>query len=236
MTALWVDMADGLRGYYARPESAGPHPAVLVFIEAFGVNGHFEELAGRLAGQGYCALVPDIYHGKTYSYDDTPNAIGHLKTLRDDTVMAEAGQALDWLACQGEVAQEKTAVLGFCMGGRLAFLANAAHARRLKAAVAFYGGGIAPEKDAAGRLPLLDRIPAMQAPLLLLYGAKDGSILPGEHGRIAAALSTANKTYSLCVFPDAGHGFFCDQRKSYHADAAARAWTLALEHLHAHLS
>ena len=41
MTALWVGIADGLRGYYARPESAGPHPAVLVFIEAFGVNGHF---------------------------------------------------------------------------------------------------------------------------------------------------------------------------------------------------
>ena len=236
MTGLWVDIADGLRGYYARPEGTGPHPAVLVFIEAFGVNGHFQELAGRLAGQGYCTLVPDIYHGKTYSYDDAQNAIGHLKTLRDDAVMAEAAASLDCLDGRAEVAQGRTAALGYCMGGRLAFLANAAHARRLKAAVAFYGGGIAPEKDAAGRPPLLDRIPAMQAPLLLLYGAKDGSILPEEHGRIAAALSAANKAYTLAVFPDAGHGFFCDQRKSYHADAAARAWTLALEHLHAHLS
>ena len=236
MTGTWVDIADGLRGYYARPSGAGSHPAVLVFIETFGVNEHFQELAARLAQQGYCALVPDIFHGKTYGYDDLPNAIGHLKTLRDDTVMAEAGQALDWLARQDEVAQGKTAVLGFCMGGRLAFLANAAHAPRLRAAVCFYGAGIAPEKDSVGRPPLLDKTPAMQAPLLLIYGAKDGSILPAEHGRIATALSAANKTYTLSVFPDAGHGFFCDRRKSYHAAAAARAWPLALEHLHTHLS
>ena len=236
MTGSWVDIADGLRGYYARPAGAGPHPGVLVFIETFGVNGHFRELAERLAQQGYCALVPDIYHGKTYGYDDLPNAIAHLKTLRDDTVMAEAGQALDWLARRDEAAKDGAAVMGFCMGGRLAFLANAAHAARLRAAVAFYGAGIAPERDTAGRPPLLEKIPAMQAPLLLIYGAKDASILPAEHGRIATALSAANKAYTLSVFPDAGHGFFCDQRKSYAAAAAARAWTLALEHLCTHLA
>ncbi len=232
----WVDIAGSLRSYYAWPESAGAHPAVLVFIDAFGVNGHFQELAGRLAREGFCALVPDIYHGRTYSYDDMQNAIGHLRTLRDETVMTEAGQALGWLDRRAEVGKGRVAALGFCMGGRLAFLANAAHANHLKATVAFYGGGIAPEKDAAGRPPLLDKIPAMQAPLLLLYGAKDGSILPAEHGRIAQALSAANKTYTLAVFPDAGHGFFCDQRKSYHAEAAARGWAMALNHLHTYLS
>ena len=226
----WLNLRADLRAWYARPVAAGPHPAVVVLIEAFGVNPHFQEVAERLARAGYCAIVPDIYHGKVYEYTDFHTAIAHLKSLDDRQVMAETAIALDALGERAEVRKDAIGALGFCMGGRYAFMANAIHARRLSATVAFYGGGIAPEKDAVGREPLLHLAPQMQAPLLLLYGAKDSSIQPDEHGRIANALSAADKRYTLTVFPDAGHGFFSDRRDSYHEAAAKEGWRLTLDH------
>lgn len=233
--AEWIDMTPELRGYLARPAGDGKHPAVLIFIEAFGVNGHFQTLAARLAEAGYVALVPDIYHGDTYDYSDRDGAIGHLRTLNDEQVMQETSHALDLLARHPSVAPIKPGVMGFCMGGRYAFLAHSAHAERVSATASFYGGGIAPLQDGLGRAPLLDRIPAMQGPLLLHYGTEDGSIAPDEHGRIAEALSRAGKRYGMQIYPGAGHGFFCDVRPSYHAAAAAEAWELTLDFFSRHL-
>jgi len=227
----WLELNPSLRAWYARPTNPGPHPAVLVFIEAFGVNEHFRELAERLAKAGYCAIVPDIYHGKVYEYTDFDGAIGHLRTLKDDQVMAEAQTTVASVLQRPEVRGPKVGVLGFCMGGRYAFLANAQLAERVAATVAFYGGGIAPDKDPAGRPPLLGHVNQMQAPLLLLYGAEDSSITPEEHGRIAAALSTAKKRYTLTVFPEAPLGFFSDRRDSYRAGPAQEGWEMTLAHL-----
>ncbi|MBU2738313.1 dienelactone hydrolase family protein [Acidithiobacillus concretivorus] len=231
----WLQLENGPRAWYARPGSNGPHPGVVIFIEAFGVNSHFQEVAERFAKAGYCAIVPDLYHGKVYEYADFDNAIGHLKTLKDDLAMQEAGLAIAELQKRPEVMKHAIGAVGFCMGGRFAFMANAVHADKLSAAVAFYGGGIAPDKDPAGRQPLLHLVEQMRAPLLLLYGADDHSITPEEHGRIAAALSTAKKRYTLTLFPGAPHGFFADPRDSYRPEAAAEGWRLTLDHFSQHL-
>ncbi|AOU97672.1 carboxymethylenebutenolidase [Acidihalobacter yilgarnensis] len=233
--AEWVDITPELRGYLARPPGEGPYPAVLVFIEAYGVNDHFQSLANRLAEAGYVALVPDIYHGHVYEYSDSDNAIAHLRGLNDEQVMGETDAALDLLVGHPAVAGSKPGVLGFCMGGRYAFLTHGTRADRVGASVAYYGGGIAPTQDRLGRVPLLDRIPSMQAPLLLHYGAADGSIAPDEHARVAEALSHAGKRYGLQVYPEAGHGFFCDQRASYHAGAADESWRLTLDFFASHI-
>ncbi len=224
ITGEWVDLADGLRGYYARPEGSGPHPSVLLYIEAYGLNDHFKRLTERFADAGFATVTPDLYHGTTYAYSDLPNAIGHLKRLDDDTVLAQTEKTLDFLAGRMEADFSTVAVVGFCMGGRYAFLANAALPSRFKAAAAFYGGGIAPVEDPLGRKSLLERVGDMQAPIHLWYGAEDQLIRPEEHGRIAEALSRAGKAYSLTVFPGVTHGFFCEDRESYDKDAAQRSW------------
>ncbi len=231
----WLDISAGLRAWYARPKENGPFPAVLVFIEAFGVNEHFQDVAERLAREGYCAVVPDSYHGRVYDYTDFSSAIGHLKTLRDAQVMAEARATLEHVRSRPEVRPGRVGVVGFCMGGRYAFMANAELADSVSVAVAFYGGGIAPEKDPAGRQPLLHLAESMQAPITLLYGAEDTSILPDEHGRIATALSRAKKRYNLSVFPDAPHGFFSDRRDSYRAGPAQAAWQITLQQFREYL-
>jgi len=223
--AEWLDLGDGLNAYYARPAGRGRFPAVIIYIEAFGVNAHFKKLARRFAREGFCAIVPDLYDGLVVDYNNLDAAIAKLRSLDDDRVMAQTRRTLDALMRRSEVKKGRVGVTGFCMGGRYTFLANAALADHVGAAASFYGGGIAPVKDGAGRRPLLDEIPAMQTPLSFYYGAKDTSILPDEIGRIAEAMAKANKRFTMTVFDDAGHGFFCEDRASYMKPAAQQAWT-----------
>lgn len=232
--AEWLEVNADLCAYYAHPAGAGPHPVVLCFIEAYGVNRHFQELAERFAAAGFCAAVPDIFHGESFGYDDREGAMGKVRTLDEPRVMAETAATLDALANRPECSMNNVALAGFCMGGRLAFRANAELSDRAAAVACFYGGGIAPRESRFGRAPLLDLVPQMHSPLLLCYGVEDQSIAPDEHGRIAEALSRAGLRYSLQVFPDAGHGFFCEERSTYSAAAAAEAWALMLDFFHRH--
>lgn len=232
----WIDLGGGLRGYYARPAGVGPFPCVVIYVEAFGLNAHFERLTERFAGAGFAALTPDLHDGATYAYTDLPGAIGHMKAMQDDAVLARTERTLDFLAARQEADGSAVAVTGFCMGGRLAFLANAALASRFRAASSFYGGGIAPVEAFFGRRPLLDRVGEMQAPIQLWYGTQDPFIRPEEHGRIAEALSRAGKPYTLTVFPGVTHGFFCEDRESYDAAAARRAWRATTEFFRDHLT
>lgn len=217
-----VEIDSRLSGFLATPDK--PIGAVLVFMEAFGITGHIQGVCERLAGHGYTALAPDIFHGKIFDYEDMEPVFENLKSLSEDSILDETGRALDWLEQETGFAAARTGVIGFCLGGRLAMRSGIEYAPRLGSIVACYGGGIAPAEDRFGRAPLTPDFGKLQAPALLVYGADDGSITPDEHGRIAEALSAAKKDYTLSVFPEAGHGFLCEQRGSYAPTAANKAW------------
>lgn len=229
----WLTGAAGrawaVRGL-AEGESLGVRPLIVLCMETFGLNAYIQSICERLAQAGYDVIAPDFFDGRTYDYDDLATALTDLRALDDGEALRRIEDALtSWQARDGEV--ERLATLGFCMGGRLAFLAHAALGARSAACVAFYGGGIAPREDHLGRPNLLDKVPAMQGPLLLHYGAEDASIGPDEHARIVEALSAARRRYSLHVYPEAGHAFCCDARAAYHAGAAGEAWALTLDFL-----
>jgi carboxymethylenebutenolidase len=231
-----VTLAQGLTGYYVRPTGAGPFPAVLVLMEAFGLNAYIKSVCDRLAKAGYAALAPDFYHGATFSYTDRQGAIGKLKSLQDSVVMAELGKAIDFLSQRKEVKANRIGVVGFCMGGRLAFLASQTFPTQIKAAVCFYGGGIAAKSDPLGRRSLLEQVSTIQAPILLIYGAEDTSIPADEHSRITLALSEQKKRYVLSVFPNAGHGFASsDRQDSYVPAAAEESWEMTFNFFDRHL-
>ncbi len=232
ITGDWIEITPDLRAWLAKPEGVASPPGVLLYIEAFGVNAHMRAVAERYARAGYIAIVPDIYHGRTFDYGDIENVRNALRGLDDQQVMRESAQAFDRLAAEG--ASGKPAAVGYCMGGRLAFLAGLELGVRLSAVVAYYGGGIGPEKDRLGRATLIERADELGPPILLHYGGKDPSIAPPEHARIAAALSSAGKRYAMSVYPEAGHGFNCDARPSYNAKAAAEARDLTQTFLDHH--
>lgn len=232
-------ISPGLEAYVVLPAGAGRHPALVVIMEAYGITSHIRSACERLAEAGFVALAPDILHGDVIPYEDAPRAMARIPTLKDETVLAEIGASLDWLAAHTRVRKGVAGIIGFCMGGRYAFLANCRLPERLQASVAFYGGSIAPEMpgpDRFGRTPPIGEAEKMQAPLFLGYGAEDPGITAAEHARIAAVLSAAKKRYSLNVYPGAGHAFLCEERANYSPAAAEQGWHDALDFLQAHLA
>jgi carboxymethylenebutenolidase len=222
-----IQITKDLPGYYVTPTGTGKFPAVIVLMEAFGLNPWCKSICDRLAQAGFAAIAPDFYRGATYAYTDVAGAVTKLKSLNDDAIMGDVGKSIDFLAGKPEITADGIGVIGFCMGGRYAFLTNAVYPTKIKAAVSFYGGGIdAAAGNPLGRKSLLDRVPAIQSPIMLMYGSEDQLIAAEEHGRIAAALSKAKKRYILNLFPNAGHGFMSDRRESFAADAAAEAWMM----------
>lgn len=219
-----ISLTHGVSGYLAKPNGV-PGIGVVVLMEAFGLNPFVKAVCERFARAGYMAIAPDIYHGDTFAYTEREAAIARLGEVDDNEAMREVGLALDALGAHG-AREGRLAIIGFCMGGRLAFLANAVHGDRLAASVSMYGGGIAPAVPRGPRKPLVDRAANLGAPQLLIYGAHDASIASDEHARIAKALSDANKRYTLAVLPDAGHAFATFDRESYHPSAAEAAWRM----------
>ena len=222
-----IQITKDLPGYYVTPAGSGKFPAVIVLMEAFGLNKWCKSICDRLALSGFAAIAPDFYRGTTYAYTDVPGAIAKLKSLNDDAIMGDVGKSLDFLGAKTEINANGIGVIGFCMGGRYAFLSNAVYPTKIKAAISFYGGGIdATPGNPLGQKSILDRVTAIQSPIMLMYGSDDQLIAADEHGRVATALSTAKKRYILNLFPNAGHGFMSDRRENYSPEAAAEAWMM----------
>ncbi|HEX4300127.1 MAG TPA: dienelactone hydrolase family protein [Gammaproteobacteria bacterium] len=233
-----VEIAPGFEGYVERPKGNGPFPGVLVIMEAFGVTGHIHNVCKRLADAGFVALAPDHFHGEVIPYDSQMDKIlDKLKSLKDEQLVKEVSQSLDWFDMQAGVRRDAHGIIGFCMGGRLAFLANCRFPIRFQASVSFYGGAIAPgvDPDRFGRTPPIGEAAKMQAPMFLGYGADDQGIPGDEHARIAKTLTDLKKRYVLSVYPGAGHAFLCEERPAYAPAVEPIAWREAIEFLHANL-
>lgn len=222
-STLRLDTPDGkMETYEARPKEGGAHPAIIVLMEAFGLNGHIKNVTERIAREGYVAIAPDLYHRepeRQVPYSELQKAVGIMNRLKDDKVMSDVGAVIKHLKAQNYVKAGSIGVTGFCMGGRFTYLAAAHHNKDIKAGVAFYGGGIPMGNPS----PLL-RTGEINAPIYLFFGGKD-PLIPADHvAQINKALTDNHKTFMMKLYPDATHGFFCDERQSYHPDAAKDAW------------
>jgi carboxymethylenebutenolidase len=228
----WLTLPGGQRAFYAFPAASGKYPVIVVLFEAFGLNAHFQELAARLARQGYCAVVPDLFMGKVFNYTELSGAMEAVKSLDENAAMQQITQTIDALRARGEADILRCGIIGFCMGGRLSFLAACKLGSKLKAAVAFYGGSIAPTgPDRLGRASVLteENLTGLSAPLFLAYGSEDHHIPPEEHARIVAALGRHKKRYTIALF-NGPHAFASEGRDSFRPDAAQQAWKMAYDH------
>ena len=122
---LSVNDGTTMRAWTARPKEEGAHPGLLVFQEAFGVNAHIRDIAGRFAREGFVAVAPELFHrtgaGFDGRYDDISSAMPHMKALADASMAADLRAAHDWL--RGAIGAELPIFsIGYCMGGRASFL------------------------------------------------------------------------------------------------------------------
>ena len=229
-----IKTSEGIEAFLARPKDQKA-PALLVNFEIFGVNGHIEDVCRRIAAEGYVALAPDYYwrlETRTVPYSDLQAALALAATLKDDVVLEDAGNCLRYLAAQQFVQDGGIGTLGFCMGGRLAFITATRYPREISAAISFYGGGLAGENRRSGQtIDPMDEAPKARCPLLLFYGGLDQHITAEHVDKFTGLLRQLGKGFQSYVYPGAGHGFFCSDRASYNAEASADAWKKALEFL-----
>ena len=222
-STVQLNTSDGkMEAHVAQPKGGGVYPGVVVIQEAFGVNDHIKKVTERIAAEGYVAIAPDIFHreeDRLIPYSDMKKAIATLQRVVDGKAMEDIGAAIAQLKSQGNVKSGSIGVTGFCMGGRLTYLAAAHHASDLKCAVPYYGGGIP-----VGNPSPLSRTGEIKCPMQLFFGAKD-QLIPQDHvEQIRAELTAKKVAFQLEVYPEAGHGFFCDERGSYHETSAKDAW------------
>lgn len=199
--------------YRARSRGASP-PVVVVVQEWWGLNDHIRDVTRRLASEGFDALAPDLYDGKTTR--DAAEAAAWMSALDMDQAVGKLRAALD---SAGEAAG-RSGVLGFCMGGSLT-LALAARDARISAAVPFYG-----------QVPGDDVLKGLKGPVLYFAAGRDTWITEAETRRLAAYLERSGLGGEVVRYPDAEHAFFNDTRKEvYRADLAAEAWSRAVAFL-----
>jgi carboxymethylenebutenolidase len=206
-----------------------PGPGLLLLQDAYGYNSYLQRVAERFAGLGLTVAVPELYHrtgnGVGLEYNDPAHPLEtnrpHMRAMTSAGMVLDVQAAYACLASMNGVAPERIAALGFCHGGRLAFLANG-HLP-LRAAVSFYGNGITGD--------LLDRARTQSGRILMFWGGSDPRIPPDEYGAVATALTAAGKDHDQVFFSDADHGFFSPAAP---APIPARvAWAMVVEFFHA---
>jgi carboxymethylenebutenolidase len=221
--------------YRAAPQRGGPFPVVLVIHEIFGVHEHIKDVCRRFARFGYYAIAPDLFarQGDAAKEPDMAKIMTEIVAKTPDAeVASDLDATLRFAAASGVADVERSAVVGFCWGGRQVWLYAARHPR-LKAAVAWYGPLAYPASASAPKNPP-DVVEALKVPTLGLYGGQDKSIPLGEIEAMRAKLAAAGDASRIVVYPDAGHAFFADYRPSYVKADAEASWREATAWLKAH--
>jgi len=210
-------------GYLATPKQ-GSGPGVIVIQEWWGLVDHIKDVCDRFADEGFVALAPDLYHGKSTK---SPDEAGRLMmALRIDEAERDLSAAAQYLLTSDSTTSDKVGVVGFCMGGALA-LYTATKNPQIGASVVFYGGHPKGKPD----------LPNFHAPVLGIYAEKDRSVTPESVRQLERQVKELGKQIDVTIYPGADHGFFNDTRPEvYNADAAADAWRRTIAFLREKLS
>ncbi|MFZ9138439.1 MAG: dienelactone hydrolase family protein, partial [Hylemonella sp.] len=217
--------------YRAMPADKKFVPVVLVLSEIFGVHEHIADVANRFARAGYLAIAPELFvrQGDAQSYGEIAKLFAEvISKVPDAQVAGDLDASLDWAAANGGD-MSRVGVTGFCWGGRQVWL-YAAHSKRIKAGVAWYGRVVGANNELTPKNPI-DIAGQLNAPVLGLYGEADTGIpLDGvEKMKVALAAGNANsKASQFVLYKDAPHAFHADYRPSYRKEAADDGWKRCL--------
>ncbi len=214
--------------YRAQPAGKKNLPVILVISEIFGVHEHIADVARRFAKQGYLALAPELFvrQGDPRAYGTAAEVIKEvISKVPDEQVMADLDACVAWAKENGGNVK-KLAITGFCWGGRITWL-YAAHNPAVKAGVAWYGRLVGDKTPLTPRHPV-DIAANLKAPVLGLYGAKDGGISLVTVNQMKEGLAKGKSASTFIVFKDSGHAFHADYRPSYVAADAKEGWQQCL--------
>lgn len=200
-------------------------PGLIVLQEAFGVNHHIRDVADRFTAQGFVVIAPELYHRSAPPYFEASyNDFGPIRPLMEAMTIegteADLKAAYHWLSQHELVNPANIFSIGYCMGGRVSFLANAT--LPLAAGVSYYGGGIKA---------IADKAKTVSGRHLFFWGGLDKHIGQDQIDAVINAMDEAGKEYINVKISYADHAFACDERPAYNEKATREAWALTLAFL-----
>jgi carboxymethylenebutenolidase len=211
-------------GYLVTPPT-GRGPGVLVIQEWWGLDSGIKEMADRLGAAGFVALAPDLYHGELAAHDEMDKAAHLMNAMPADRAARDMSGAIDYLAGHPAVTGAKLGVVGFCMGGMLAFLIAASRPDKVAAVVPFYGfpqGASEPDWS------------KLTAAISGHMAEKDDFFPPAAARALEAKLRAMGKNVTFTVHPGTGHAFLAPHNAlgTFDAAVSARVWPEAVKFLH----
>jgi carboxymethylenebutenolidase len=211
------------QGYFATPDG-GDGPGVVVIQEWWGLVDHIEDVCERFAREGFVALAPDLYHGKTASEPD--EAGKEMMALNLERAGKDMSGAVDYV--RDRSTGQGIGVIGFCMGGGLALVLACQRPDAVKAVAPFYGVIAWPDAQP----DYANLAAAVQGH----YAEKDQFFTPEKAHELEQQLKDLGKEVEIFVYPGADHAFFNDTRPEvYDSDAAETAWKRSLAFFRSHL-
>jgi len=239
---------DAMRVFVGLPDGPGPSGGIVVAQNAGGLNSYLQGVVRDLVAGGYAAVAPDLYHRQHDDIldqvaklpeghaDRIPMTLSKVALLQEDEVLEDIAGASALLRSLPEVDAEHVAVIGFCMGGRIAFLAPV-RGMPFQASVMYYGAGITSSRD--GGPTLLESAPALQCPLLGFFGDDDQNPSSAHREEISTELTRLDKPHEFHHYAGARHGFMEDSNPTlpgaYHEAGAKDAWGKMLAFFAQHL-
>lgn len=234
-TTVDVPTSDGTAdAYLVRPDGDGPFPAVLVFMDAFGLRPRLAEMAERIASRGYLVLVPNLFYraGRAPLTDLSgladPEQRGaifgqlmpFIRALTPEVIRRDAGAYLDFLAARHDVASGPVAITGYCMGGMNALRAIEAYPDRIAALASFHAGRVVTDAPDSPHLG----VGSVTGELYFAHADRDQSMTADQIATLEKALAAAGVTYRSEVYPGAHHGFTMADTAMYDEQATERHW------------
>ena len=240
MTMIEIPTQDGTAdAYLAHPDDGRPRPAVLLYMDAFGLRPHLKSMADRLAGAGYTVLVPNVFYRygpapvvelpEFINPAERPEIIQNLgpaaRTLTPEGAMRDAAVYLDWLAASPLTTGGPVGVTGYCMGAGLALRTAGAHPERIAAAAGFHGARLATDAPDSPHL-LAGHI---TAELYFGHADQDSTNPADQIASLEKALTEAGVEHRSEVYEGARHGFTQADTAMYGAEPTDRHWRALLD-------
>ena len=214
-------------GYLAKPQS-GSGPGLLVIQEWWGLDSGIKAMADRLAASGFVALTPDLYHGELAGHTEMDKAARLMQSMPPDRAARDMSGAVDFVANHEAVTGDRIGVVGFCMGGMLAWLLAANRPDKVGAVVAFYGypsGDMEPDWS------------RLKAAVSGHMAEHDDFFPPAAAKALEAKLRAMGKDVTFTVYPGTGHAFMAPHNAlgTMNTKLADEIWPKVVSFLKAHL-
>jgi carboxymethylenebutenolidase len=227
-----IETQDGVAPcHFFSPPQEGNRPAVIFYMDAFGIRPALCDMAERLASNGYHVLLPNLYYsaGPIQPFDaatafeqdaERDRLMELVRSIDNQLIMEDTASFLDFLALQPSVSGEKIGCVGYCMGGAFALSAAGTFPDRIAAAASLHGARLATDLPDSPHL----LAPKMRAGIYVGVAGIDSNFTPPEKQRLESALQSAGVEHTVEVYPKVKHGFAVNDTRAYDRAASERHW------------